>query len=387
MIALGAALAVLNVYTTRRDLALATGPRSDAQRRWLVEAAERPDIAPYFKKLSHPNRLAMARAVGRYDDATLAKLCGILLADFDEEARSLLVTALKRIAAAHPKAVAAELARKGGFQTLGVSEALRTLGPKGIPEVASMLDDPDARPAAVAYLVEAGDAAIPALLQKLKESDPAVRLAAADALGGLRARTAVPPLLRLLKRAKSDERPSYIAALSAIGDPGTSTLLESILRDSALPLPERTAAAVGLGRIGGIDSARTLWSYASSDDPVLAKAANAALASVGAVALDVPAVPAELRIELAGVLEGGRADAVLRQSLRDPATRSAAVKASKGRLALVSDLAALLPQVRRDGRLAAALVSSLALSAEGRDRLMPYRSDPDLSGFIARALA
>ena len=52
MILLGATLALVNVNTNRRDLALATGPKGEAQRTWLIEATDRPDVAQFFKNLS-----------------------------------------------------------------------------------------------------------------------------------------------------------------------------------------------------------------------------------------------------------------------------------------------------------------------------------------------
>src|SRR4051794_22717400 len=65
---LGIGLATLNVVSTRHDLSIATGPKSQAQREWFIDASERPDIAAFFKKLSHSDRLKMSRAIGRYDD-------------------------------------------------------------------------------------------------------------------------------------------------------------------------------------------------------------------------------------------------------------------------------------------------------------------------------
>lgn len=385
MILFGTVLAVLNVFTARHDLALATGPKSEAQRKWFVEAADRPDLATFFKKLPHADRVAMAKAVGRYDDASLAKLCGILLADFDADARAALTEALKRVAAAHPEAVAEQLKQKGSFQTLGVSEALRTQGERVLPGVVNMLSNADARPAAVAYLVRTGEAAVPVLLPKLDDANKDVRLAAADALGQLRARDAVDPLLKKFQTAPVDERPAYLAALAAVGDPSTEDLMAATLDDPTKPLAERTPAALGLGRIGGGRAARLLWKYAPSDEPAIANAALAALGSVGPPALAVPGVPPLLRIDVATVIEGPEADAALRAALSDPATRLAAVEAAKGRSGLLTDLARLLPVARNDGDLAAALVSSLSTSDAGRARLTAYQDDPSLGGFIRRA--
>ena len=385
MLLVGLGLALLNVFTTRRDLALATGPEGADQRAWLVDAAERPDIAQFFKKMPHAQRVAMARAVARYDDAPLAKLCGILLADFDADARTALGVALKRIAAAHPEAVAEQLKQKGSFQTLGVSEALRPQGSRALPGVVAMLANGDARPAAIAYLVSSGDAAVAPLLPKLDDPVADVRLAAADALGGLRARGAVADLLRVLGKCPPGERPAYLTALSAIGDPSTETLLASILRDTTRPLAERTATTLGLGRIGTPDAIRLLWQNEASDEPTLAASAFSALAAVGPPALAVPGPSPGERVALAGAIVGPEADDVLRAGLAEPGTRLAAVVAAKGRPSLLPDFARLLPEARKDGDLAAALVAALATTPEGRSRLASFENDPGLSGFIHRA--
>ena len=384
MLLVGVALALLNVFTTRRDLALATGPQSADQRAWLVDAADRPDVAQFFKKLSHEQRVAMAKAVGRYDDAPLAKLCGILLADFDVEARTNLADALKRIAMAHPEAVADQLKQKGSFQTLGVSAALRPLGRRALPGVVAMLANGDARPAAVAYLVASGDKAVAPLLPKLDDASADVRLAAADALGGLRAQSAVSDLLRVLDKAPPAERPAYLTALSAIGAPSTEALLATILRDPARPLAERTATALGLGRIGTPEAVHLLWENAASDEPTLSTAAYSALATVGPAALDEPGQTSANRVQLAGLIPGAEADAVLRAALSDPTTRLAAVDAGKERASLIPDFARLLSIAREDGDLAAALVSALSASPEGKSRLVAYENDPSLRGFIRR---
>lgn len=387
MCGLGVVLAAFGVVTSRRDLALATGPANEAQHRWLLEAADRPDIAQFFKSLSHAQRLQMAEAIAHYDDAALAKLSGLLLADFDAEARAVLQKALARVTTVHPEAVAAQLTQTGGFQQLAVFAALRTLGDRALPPVVAMLDNADARAAAVAYLVAIGDpAATPLLLPRLDDPKPEIRLAAADALGGLHARVAAAPLRAALAKASDADRAALLADLAAIGDPADEPLFAATLDDPARPLAERTAAAQGLGRIGGPEAARLLGRDASANEPVLANAAFAALASVGLPALDAPALPPDLRLRLAAVIPGAEADGVIRSALRTPALRLAAIRNARGRSSLTNDLAALLPADKADGTLAAALVESLAATSEGSQKLESYRDDPDLSGFVLRAL-
>lgn len=382
---LGVGLATLNVFSTRHDLALATGAKSQQQREWLIDAAERPDIATFFKKLSHADRLKMAKAIGRYDDAPLAKLVGKLLADFDPEARRELTASLLPIAAAHPEAVANQFTQKGSFQTLGITQALRPQGDKVLPAVADMLANGDARPAASAFLVGAGASSVPVLLPKLSDPSDDVKLAAADALGQLRARQAVPPLLKCLDAAKPEQRPLYLSAIAAIGDPSTEPLMAQTIANPKLPPSERTPAALGLGRIGGPAAIQLLWTYAPSDEPSLATAAQSALTVIGPAALQVREAPDDILVSVAAGMTSPDGDPTIRSGLADPKTRIDAVKAAAGRPALLPNLVALLPAARLDGELAAPLVEALSSSDAGRRALGAYRSDPTLAGFIERA--
>jgi hypothetical protein len=382
---LGIGLATLNVVSTRHDLSMATGPKGQAQREWFIDASERPDIAAFFKKLSHVDRLKMSKAIGRYDDAALAKLVGKLLADFDADARRELTHSLLPIAAAHPEAVANQFTQKGSFQTLGISTALRPQGAKVLPAVADMLANGDARPAASAYLVGSGDAAIDVLIAKLNDASDDVKLAAADALGQLRAKRALPRLLRLLEEGKPEQRPLYLAAIGAIGDPSSEQFLAKILADSSLPVSERTPVALGLGRIGGTSEVPLLWRYAQSDDPALATAAQSALSTIGPSALLARDVSPPVLVSVASAMRSPDGDDAIRNALDVPSTRIVAVKAAAGRQALLPKLVSLISAAQRDGDLAEPLVDVLSQTAEGRQALVPYRSDPALAGFIERA--
>lgn len=384
MILFGVALSVLNILTARRDLALATGPESPAQRAWLVDAADRPDITTFYKKLSSASKVAMARAIGRYDDASLAKLAGKLLADFDADARRELTKSLTHIATVHPEAVADELKEKGSFQTLGVSAALRPQGARALPMVVKMLDNDDARPTAVSFLVQAGQASVPFLISALDMTKKEARLAAADALGKIRAREAVAPLLANFQAAPDDERIPFLAAVAAIGDPSTRSLMETTLHDDGLPPAMRAQAAFGLGRIGGRDSAVRLWPYAADDDPILATAAKGALSAIGAPAFTVPNVPASQRVEVAADVHDPSGDAVLREALKQPAVRQAAAEVSDTRPALVPTLTEALSAAREDGDAASAIVKALASTNQGRKALSGFHDDPALQGFILR---
>src|SRR5580658_11330050 len=113
---LGAVLIVWNIYALHRDTELATGPKSEAQEAFFVDAADRPDISLFFRKLTAKQRLAMAQDIGRYTDPQLGKLCGTLLGDFDPAARAALADSMGNVAVVHPQEVADQFNQKGSFQ-------------------------------------------------------------------------------------------------------------------------------------------------------------------------------------------------------------------------------------------------------------------------------
>jgi hypothetical protein len=143
---LGVVLAVTNAITAQNDVRMATGTVGDAQKRFFVEAADRPDIAIFFKGLAPDQRLKMSQSVGEYDDPKIAVLIGKLLADFDFVAREALTDSLVKLVKKQPKAVAEQLALKGSFQQLAVAKALATLGPTSAPFAAATLTNADAKP-------------------------------------------------------------------------------------------------------------------------------------------------------------------------------------------------------------------------------------------------
>ncbi|MDX2065882.1 MAG: hypothetical protein SFX74_09090, partial [Fimbriimonadaceae bacterium] len=247
---LGVVLAAYSSVTQIRDVGLATGATGPDQRAFFIAAADRPDIAVFFKGLKPQERLKMARQLGEYDDPKIAVVIAKLLGDFDVEARKVLTASLTRLARTQPAAVAEQLKEKGSFQQYGVSEALRSQGESVLPAVVTTLANGDARPNAVAYLVAAGPPAIPLLVPKLDDANKDVVLAAADALGKLRARAASPRLVALYRAALPDDRTSYLTALAGLGDPATEPIFQSIAQSDREPNPIRAQAALGLGRIG-----------------------------------------------------------------------------------------------------------------------------------------
>ncbi|MEZ0325719.1 MAG: HEAT repeat domain-containing protein [Fimbriimonas sp.] len=387
MALLGAVLFILNLFMNGRDVAAAIGPEGETQRHFFLIAAERPDMLIFFKSLKPEQRLQMAQNVGRYSDPQLAKLIVKLLETFDTAARAALTQSLTALAKKQPAAVAERLEVGGSFQQLAMRSALKGAGPEALPLVAERLTNAGARPNAVAFLVEAGPPAIPPLLPMLGNKDKDVRLAAADALGKLRAKQALSKLVALYNGSTGDEQYGYLAAIAGVGDPSSETLLTSALNDEALPAPQRAQAALGLGRIGSESAIDLLWRYAASENHQIEQSSITALQVVG----DLVWKPGEgsplLRIAVAEGIKTQLADNVIALGLGNPATQVAAARSAARRPALVRTLTTHLERLQpgSEGDVADAIISALATTAEGRKSLAGLKAGP-LAGLIQRRL-
>lgn len=400
---LGVVLAVTNAITAQNDVRMATGTVGEAQERFFVDAADRPDIAIFFKGLAPDQRLKMSQSVGEYDDPKIAVLIGKLLADFDFVAREALTDSLVKLVKKQPKAVAEQLALKGSFQQLAVAKALATLGPTSAPFAAATLSNADARPNAVGYLVDLGSPSVPVLLPLLKDASIDVRLAAADGLGKLRSREAIPELTRLYREmfekskqpeavavpgqpapmtlaAISDARAAYLTAISGIGDPGSEPLLVQILANPAEPSTLRAQAALGIGRIASVQGARLLWNYRDDDEFELRESILSALQLAGGTALSVAPPLDESVIRVAGGIKGTAAEQVIAAGLRTPALVEAAALAATDRPSLVPNLLSVLraPAARQDGRVADAAIRALRSTDQGE---LALRNSPEMAIF------
>jgi HEAT repeat protein len=385
--ALGASLAAFNVYATGRDMSIATGEEGPRQERFFVQAAERPDIPIFFKGLSPEQRLQMSRNIGRYDQPELATLIGKCLGTFDKDARAALTESLSALAKRHPAAVATQLSLPGSFQQLAVAQALQSAGESVLPVVAERMTDAAARANAGAFLVASGPPAVPVLVPLLDNEDEAVRFAAADALGKLRAREAVDPLIRWFRQAEPEAKLTYLAALSGIGDPATEPMMAATLDDPSIPSPQRAQAALGLGRIGTPSAVRLLWPYTVVEDQRIRLSAISALQIAGDGALEEPAPTAAARVAVAAGIGSVRADAVLREALSQPGMRRVAAEAAEGRATLVPALAEVLISLdpEADGDQADTLVRALVSTPEGLARVRQVQ-DPRLAGLVERRM-
>ncbi len=121
----------------------------------------------------------------------------------------------------------------------------------------------------------------------LKDEDWAVREDAAVALGGLRDKRAVEPLIAVLRDADRAVREAAIAALTAIGEPAVEPL-GACLHDRNLTVQESAAAI--LASIGDARVADKLIVSLASTDWVVRMHATRALARIG----DARAIPSLL---------------------------------------------------------------------------------------------
>lgn len=412
IVSLGVILAVYNAVSLRRDVALATGPVGPAQREFLKGAADRPDIASFFKHLTPEGRLKMSKNIGQYDDVELANLCGKLLDTFDPEARVLLTASLTHVALVHPEAVAEQFKLPGSFQQVAVTTALRKAGAVALPLVDKQLAVGDARPNAVSYLVGSGPAAIAPTLPYLDVKDKDTRLAAVDAIGKLRATQAVPKLIQMYQGSKEEERLAYFTALATIGAPSTQDLMTTVLTDEAMSTPLRAQAALGLGQIGLPSALTTVWTFTASIDQTLHDSAITALQLAGDKALRIgvdlarsgprivnnnvtePAQRApevEVRqstvLQVAGGIHSIFADSFIEAGLQDPLTSVQAALVSGSRPELVSILTAHAKGANPDtqGDKIDALFRALATTVPGRTALKEIGAKADESPIGALA--
>ncbi len=393
IVSLGAILAVYNAVSLRRDISEAVGPKSESQRQFFRNAADRPDITSFFKNLTEPRRLKMATNICFYDDPELASLCGKLLDTFDTSARVQLTKSLSKVAKAHPSEVADQFKLPGSFQQIAISSALRQVGPSVLPLVAKQLKVGDARPNAVAYLVSSGNDAIQPTLPFINEKDKDTRLAAVDALGKLRAEIAVPQILKLYQNSSTDERLAYFTALASIGSPSTESLMVDVITDASASPALRSQAAIGLGQIGSPSALETVWKFCVSPDQGLRSSAISALQLAGDHALRLgeskaaeSSTPTVL-LQIAGGIHTPLADQLIEKGIKEPATSplAASVAANRPHLApvLVTRMRMLNPD--DNGELIDALLKALATTDVGRSELTQLAQSPQDSSLSALA--
>lgn len=388
LIVFAAGLVLYGNWTLQRQIAIATGPVNDAQRQFIVEAADRPEIESFFRKnLKREQKLAFARNLGEHAVPEGVKVIVKLLTEFDPEVRRTLTDSLVRLAQTQGEALRPELDKGSSFQRLAVFEALRSLGPEGARIAAGGLAEAGTRNNAAAFLVEQGAVGEPYLLRALDGETPEERILAAESLAKLRSRAAVSKLLAVSERAETEgERDAAFAALATIADPSLAPLLTARLNDARAPRPLLAQAAIGLGRTKDAEGVRRLWQIALGDDLFLREAAIEGLREAGDVSLELaPPDAGALKIAVAGGIESNLANETLRNGLAAQGRlQEEALKAVVGRSAFVGDLTAVLRSPRASGRVTALAVDALYSTEEGRYLLETGTWPSDAVGFIKR---
>ncbi len=385
MSVLGGVLSAYSVINNGRDVRLATGPKSESQRQFFVEAATRPDLLIFFKALTPAQRIAMSRAIGRYDDALDAPLIATCLESFDVPAREALTAALGHVATVQPKAVVALFDQSGGFKQRAIRLALHPLGDAALELVAPQLRIEAARPNAADFLVESGPSAASHVIPMLNDTDAATRQAAADVLGKLRASSAISNLLSLVGAHSGNERAAYLGAICAIGDPKTEHFVRAELNNAA-NLPDlRAQCAIGLGLIGTDTAMNELSKHLDDDETSVRQGAIEGLRLVGAKALKLN-VSLRDRLEVAAAVSGPESNAVVAAALKDPALAERAGVVSVGRTELESALCEAIVRYDHRGEIVSACVHALAASRSGRQLLTRFSDNEAIAGFVQREL-
>jgi len=382
------AMAFYNAWSTKTDIRIATGPVSKEQDAFFVNAADRPDIATLYKSMTPAQKLVVAKNIGNYDSPKLAKLIGILLADFDQAARIELTKSLSAVAHKQPEAVAKELKNAGSFQNLGVATALKSIGDKAIPYVVKQLSNGDCRPQAIAFLVE-NPASIKPLIACLDDKNADVVKAAIEALGKLRATESSEKLMAMYGTCKKEDKLLYLTALSSIGDPRTEHLLTMALDDPDLDGSMKQQAALGLGRIASPSSIVRLWRILPNPDVDLVDSTVSALQLAGDASLNTPNTPLDIRIRVAAGIESPAADAVIASGIHsmDQNVVDIALNHSLERPGLANPLASYLRSVTAssDGRLIDLAVTALMSTPQGVQAAQTLKGNQLLAGFIERS--
>ncbi len=130
-----------------------------------------------------------------------------------------------------------------------------------VPHLADRLNDPDheVRDAAERALADMGGVAVPVLLTRLGDANPAVRRTAATVLGEIGDPRAITPLLGALADEDIGVRQSAAEALGALKAEAAIPFLVKLLDD---PVPVvRSSALTGLDRMGRPAALRALHDW------------------------------------------------------------------------------------------------------------------------------
>ncbi|PWU01800.1 MAG: hypothetical protein C5B51_22015 [Terriglobia bacterium] len=207
-------------------------------------------------------RRSAAHSLGRMGPTAKPAVPALIegLRDPRPHVRESVVDALSRIGAAALPALIATITNAGPDIPESIDNVLERIGTVAVPALIEVLRNPEpAASRAADVLKRIGDIAAPALINALGESNPKVRISAADILReiGRAAQGAVPHLIKLLKEPGVGERRSAARALEGIGRAmyaavpalrlatNTASVGPSLRRSAASALSTRGLAAQG----------------------------------------------------------------------------------------------------------------------------------------------
>ena len=190
----------------------------------------------------------------------------------DRDSLPLLVAALRD--AANPEGV--RTAALTGLETIGGKPAIDALVEALTNPAATLKDETQVRMIAALGRFKA-KAALPAIEARLGHANPAVRVAAVEALGKIGDLKAVAPRLRgTLKDSSADVRKAALAGLAALGDRDSiPAMIEAANNDST-----RYEATIALAKLPDVRALQVYLRGATDRSPDVRKASAAAIGSI-----------------------------------------------------------------------------------------------------------
>lgn len=357
-------------------------------------------------------RASAARRLGRLSDRRAVPLLLSSLSDPDPEVQKAVGESLTGLGGLAVSPLIERLGAAVTNERILAARVLAAIGGDSVEGLISALENRanEVRQLAVQTLVEIGDLrAVEPLLRSLNDWDPVVRATVVHGLAKLW-KPAVEPLTGLLKDWNHQVRSAAAQVLGQIGDRSAVPLLVHALGDKEAEV--RGSAAEALSKIGGEETARYVVTALDAEDPRTREAAHHALLKMGRSAVkpltaalrhSEPAIRASI-VPLVAKTGDPSAATALSASLSDPdaGVREAAARAleemqwhpkenvDRARLAIalqqwervvefgksaVRPLIEVLADVRRKVRLAAAQVLGEIADPRAVDALIPLLSD------------
>jgi HEAT repeat protein len=211
---------------------------------------------------------ALARALNapESDTAAIASALVRIHSRYDDglDAGSFIIEAAARSIAADGHAALAATAAADGPHRADVVTVLGWVGEAAVDSLVALVGQPSLHNAIVESVTAIGDAAVVPLMQRLEASTPDARAAAAELLGRLGDRRALPPLVRALDDADAEVVAAAAGALGALGTPNVVDPLFGLFAHRSAAV--RRAAIAAVNSIGASGtSARAKEALASPD--------------------------------------------------------------------------------------------------------------------------